>query len=114
MAKVIRDGPELIAGVAVTRLIDVQGSEQVKNFLHRMRSNSQAQKLLVIACSWAQHQYRWNTYILEDVNSHLSQFEAQWLKALRRYLKWSNSQLELEKTYVYLLQRINDKYIMLK
>eukprot|EP00957_Ditylum_brightwellii_P055237 4186842-Ditylum_brightwellii.AAC.1 len=28
MAKVIRDGPELIAGVAITRLIDVQGSEQ--------------------------------------------------------------------------------------
>eukprot|EP00957_Ditylum_brightwellii_P000929 74744-Ditylum_brightwellii.AAC.1 len=28
MAKVIRDGPESIADVSVTRLIDVQGSEQ--------------------------------------------------------------------------------------
>eukprot|EP00957_Ditylum_brightwellii_P052154 3954549-Ditylum_brightwellii.AAC.1 len=28
MAKVIRDGPESIAGVSITRLIDVQGSEQ--------------------------------------------------------------------------------------
>eukprot|EP00957_Ditylum_brightwellii_P142067 10823637-Ditylum_brightwellii.AAC.1 len=71
MAKVIRDGPELIAGIAITRLTDVQGSEQVKNFLCHMGSNSQAQKLLVIACIWAQHQCRWNTSILEDVISHL-------------------------------------------
>eukprot|EP00957_Ditylum_brightwellii_P038070 2879385-Ditylum_brightwellii.AAC.1 len=63
MAKVVRDGPELIVGVAFTRLIDVQGSEQ---------------------------------------------FEARWLKALRQYLKWSNSQLELEKTFKDKdIQRIN-------
>eukprot|EP00957_Ditylum_brightwellii_P030628 2321024-Ditylum_brightwellii.AAC.1 len=66
MAKVIRDGPESIAGVSVTRLIDVQGSKQVKNFLQHMRSDSQAQKWLVIACSWAQHQCGWNKSILED------------------------------------------------
>eukprot|EP00957_Ditylum_brightwellii_P023632 1783647-Ditylum_brightwellii.AAC.1 len=69
MAKVIRDGPESIAGVAITILIDVQGSEQ---------------------------------------------FEARWLKALRLYLKRSNSQLELEKMYVYPLQRMNDEHIMPK
>eukprot|EP00957_Ditylum_brightwellii_P062536 4746068-Ditylum_brightwellii.AAC.1 len=61
-----------------------------------MRSDSQAQKLLVTASSWAQHQCRWNKSILEDVSCCLSQFEAQWLKALQRYLKRSNSQLELE------------------
>eukprot|EP00957_Ditylum_brightwellii_P163930 12480722-Ditylum_brightwellii.AAC.1 len=82
MAKVIRDGPESIAGVPVTRLINVQGSKQVKNFLRYMRSDSQAQKLLIIACSWAQHQYGWNMSILEDVSSCLPQFEARWLKAL--------------------------------
>eukprot|EP00957_Ditylum_brightwellii_P132102 10071623-Ditylum_brightwellii.AAC.1 len=108
MAKVIRDGPESIVGVAVTRLIDVQGSELVKNFLCCMRSNSQAQKLLVITCSWAQHQCRWNKLILEDVISCLLQFEACWLKALRQYLNRSNSQLELGKTYAYPIQRIND------
>eukprot|EP00957_Ditylum_brightwellii_P040726 3082589-Ditylum_brightwellii.AAC.1 len=93
MAKVIRDGPESIAGISVTRLIDVQGSEQKKNFLCHMR---------------------WNKSILEDVTSRLPQFEAQWLKAFRWYLKGSNSQLELEKTYVYPIQRINDEYIMPK
>eukprot|EP00957_Ditylum_brightwellii_P137407 10476171-Ditylum_brightwellii.AAC.1 len=67
MAKIIRDGPESIAGVSVTRLIDVQGSEQVK---------------IAIACSWAQHQCRWNKSILEDVSSCLPQFEARLLKAL--------------------------------
>eukprot|EP00957_Ditylum_brightwellii_P178004 13558858-Ditylum_brightwellii.AAC.1 len=97
MAKVVRDGPESIAGISVTRLINVQGNEQVKKFLHHMWFTSQAQKLLVIACSWAQHQCRWNKSVLEDVTSHLPQFEAQWLKAHRRYLKQSNSQLELEK-----------------
>eukprot|EP00957_Ditylum_brightwellii_P005511 421836-Ditylum_brightwellii.AAC.1 len=82
MAKVIRDGPESIAVVSVTRLIDVQGSKQVKNFLQHMRSaDSQAQNLLVIACSWAQHQCGWHTSILEDVSSSLPHFEAQWLKA---------------------------------
>eukprot|EP00957_Ditylum_brightwellii_P000264 20429-Ditylum_brightwellii.AAC.1 len=76
MAKVIRDGPESIAGVSITRLIDIQGSEQVKNFLHHMRSESQAQKLLFVACSWAQHQCGWHTLILEDVVSRLPHFEA--------------------------------------
>eukprot|EP00957_Ditylum_brightwellii_P023571 1779318-Ditylum_brightwellii.AAC.1 len=56
MAKVIRNGPETITGVSVTRLINVQGSEQVKKILCHMWSSSQAQKLLVIAWSWAQHQ----------------------------------------------------------
>eukprot|EP00957_Ditylum_brightwellii_P155566 11841953-Ditylum_brightwellii.AAC.1 len=64
-----------------------------------MRSNSQAQKLLAIACSWAQHHCGWNKSILEDGSSSLPQFEAQWLKALQQYLKGSNSQLESEKTY---------------
>eukprot|EP00957_Ditylum_brightwellii_P127874 9751547-Ditylum_brightwellii.AAC.1 len=60
MAKVIRDGPESIVGVSITRLIDVQGSKQVKSFLRHMRSDSQAQKLLILACSWAQHQCGWH------------------------------------------------------
>eukprot|EP00957_Ditylum_brightwellii_P026358 1994043-Ditylum_brightwellii.AAC.1 len=59
MAKVVRDGPESIAGKAFTRLIDVQGT-----------------------CSWAQQQCGWNTSILEDFNSRLPQFKARWLKAL--------------------------------
>ena len=77
-----------------------------------MRSDSQAQKLLIIACSWAQHQCGWHKSILDDVGSRIPHFEAQWLKALQRYLHRSNSQLELEKNYVYPLQRINDEYIM--
>eukprot|EP00957_Ditylum_brightwellii_P098935 7536865-Ditylum_brightwellii.AAC.1 len=43
MAKVICDGPESIAGVSITHLIDIQGSEQVRNFLQHRRSDSQAQ-----------------------------------------------------------------------
>eukprot|EP00957_Ditylum_brightwellii_P119217 9094678-Ditylum_brightwellii.AAC.1 len=82
MARVIRDGPESITGVSITRLIDVQGSEQVKNFLRHIRSDSQAQKLLIIACSWAHHQCGWHKLILEDVGSRLPHFEARWLKAL--------------------------------
>eukprot|EP00957_Ditylum_brightwellii_P058704 4451885-Ditylum_brightwellii.AAC.1 len=76
MAKVICDGPESIASVSITRLIDIQGSEQVKNFLGHMRSDSQAQKLLIIACSWAQHQCRWHKSILDNVGSRLPHFEA--------------------------------------
>eukprot|EP00957_Ditylum_brightwellii_P061736 4684654-Ditylum_brightwellii.AAC.1 len=56
----------------------------------------------------------WNTSILEDVNGCLSHFKARWLKALQRYLKRSNSQMELENTYIYPLQRINDEHIMPK
>eukprot|EP00957_Ditylum_brightwellii_P203859 15336564-Ditylum_brightwellii.AAC.1 len=40
MAKVVRDRPESIAGAAFTKLIDVQASEEVKNSLCHMRSNS--------------------------------------------------------------------------
>eukprot|EP00957_Ditylum_brightwellii_P016166 1216867-Ditylum_brightwellii.AAC.1 len=42
MAKVIRDGPTKLAGPAMTRLIDVQGMEQVKNFHRHIWSDSQA------------------------------------------------------------------------
>eukprot|EP00957_Ditylum_brightwellii_P178069 13563833-Ditylum_brightwellii.AAC.1 len=83
MAKVIGDGPESIAGISITGLIDVQGSEQVNNFLCHMRSDSQAQTLLIVTCSWAQHQCGWHRLILEDVVSRLPHFEAQWLKALQ-------------------------------
>eukprot|EP00957_Ditylum_brightwellii_P030064 2275857-Ditylum_brightwellii.AAC.1 len=77
MAKVIRDGPESTAGVSITRLIDIQGSKQVKHFLRHMRPDSPAQKLLVIACSWAQHQCGWHISILEDVSGCLPHFEAR-------------------------------------
>eukprot|EP00957_Ditylum_brightwellii_P020563 1550265-Ditylum_brightwellii.AAC.1 len=55
MAKAIRDGPAELAGTAMTRLIDVQGTEQEKNLRHN-RSDSQATQLVKIAVAWAQHQ----------------------------------------------------------
>eukprot|EP00957_Ditylum_brightwellii_P184757 14072023-Ditylum_brightwellii.AAC.1 len=55
MAKVIRDGPAELAGDVMTRLIDVQGTEQVKNFLRHIRSDSQAAQLVKIVVAWAQH-----------------------------------------------------------
>jgi hypothetical protein len=56
MAKVIREGPFEFGGSAFTTLPNVQGIEQIKNFLWHSRSHSNANKLLCIACSWDQHQ----------------------------------------------------------
>eukprot|EP00957_Ditylum_brightwellii_P164774 12545633-Ditylum_brightwellii.AAC.1 len=60
MAKVIIDGPVELAGAATTRLIDVQGTEQVKNFLRHIWTDSQATQLVKIAVAWAQHQCGWH------------------------------------------------------
>eukprot|EP00957_Ditylum_brightwellii_P162588 12380551-Ditylum_brightwellii.AAC.1 len=60
MAKVIRDGLAELAGAVMTCLIDFQGTEQVKNFLRHIRSDSQTTKLVKIAVAWAQHQCGWH------------------------------------------------------
>eukprot|EP00957_Ditylum_brightwellii_P037377 2828827-Ditylum_brightwellii.AAC.1 len=79
MAKVIRDGLAELAGAAMTRLIDVQGAEQIKNFLSHIRSDSQVTQQVKIAVAWAQHQCGWHESILIDVNTVLPCFEARWL-----------------------------------
>eukprot|EP00957_Ditylum_brightwellii_P162012 12334541-Ditylum_brightwellii.AAC.1 len=79
MAKVIRDGPVELAGAAMTYLIDVQGTEQVKNFLIHIRSDSQATQLVKIAVAWAQNQCGWHESILTNVTTVLPHFKARWL-----------------------------------
>eukprot|EP00957_Ditylum_brightwellii_P168337 12814422-Ditylum_brightwellii.AAC.1 len=76
MAKVIRDGPADLAGAAMTCLTNVQGTEQVKNFLRHIRSDSQATQLVKIAVTWAQHQCGWHESILIDVITVLPHFKA--------------------------------------
>eukprot|EP00957_Ditylum_brightwellii_P084084 6392862-Ditylum_brightwellii.AAC.1 len=76
MAKVIRDGPTKLAGAAMTRLIDVQGTEQVKNFLRHIWSDIQATQLVKIAVVWAQPQCGWHKSILTDVTTVLPHFKA--------------------------------------
>eukprot|EP00957_Ditylum_brightwellii_P164625 12534175-Ditylum_brightwellii.AAC.1 len=66
MAKVIREGPAELAGAAMTRLIDVQGMEQVKNFLRHIWLDSQATQLVKIVVVWAQHQCGWHESILTN------------------------------------------------
>eukprot|EP00957_Ditylum_brightwellii_P143850 10960932-Ditylum_brightwellii.AAC.1 len=77
MAKVIRDRPTELAGVAMTCLIDVQGTEQVNFFLRHTRSDSQATQLVKIAVAWAQHQSGWHESILTYVKNIFPHFEAR-------------------------------------
>eukprot|EP00957_Ditylum_brightwellii_P179265 13656237-Ditylum_brightwellii.AAC.1 len=76
MAKVIKDGLAELAGAAMTRLIDVQCTEQVKNFLRHIRSDSQATLLVKIGVAWAQHQCGWHEPIMINVITILPHFEA--------------------------------------
>eukprot|EP00957_Ditylum_brightwellii_P000756 59851-Ditylum_brightwellii.AAC.1 len=65
----------------MTHLIDVQGTEQVKNFLGHIRSDIQATQLVKIAVVWAQHQCGWHESILTNVTTVLPHFGARWLQA---------------------------------
>eukprot|EP00957_Ditylum_brightwellii_P180491 13749023-Ditylum_brightwellii.AAC.1 len=40
MAYVIREGPYYLGGAAIMPLVDIQGTEQIKNFLCHMRTDS--------------------------------------------------------------------------
>eukprot|EP00957_Ditylum_brightwellii_P133851 10206176-Ditylum_brightwellii.AAC.1 len=76
MTKAIRDGLAELAGAAMTHLIGIQGTEQVKMFLKYTRSDSQATQLVKIAVAWAQYQYGWHESILTNVTTVLPHFEA--------------------------------------
>eukprot|EP00957_Ditylum_brightwellii_P117511 8962391-Ditylum_brightwellii.AAC.1 len=66
MARVIRDGLAELAVATMIGLIDIQGTEQVKNFLRHIRPDSQATQLVKIVVTWAQHQCGWHESILTD------------------------------------------------
>eukprot|EP00957_Ditylum_brightwellii_P058644 4447688-Ditylum_brightwellii.AAC.1 len=76
MANVIREGPFKLEGSAFTTLPNVQGIEQIKNVLWHSQSHSNANKLLCIMCSWAQHQTGWHTSIFDGVKTPLPHFES--------------------------------------
>eukprot|EP00957_Ditylum_brightwellii_P011534 872636-Ditylum_brightwellii.AAC.1 len=76
MAKAICDGTFAYGGSAFTTLCNVQGIEQIKNFLCHARSHSKANKLLRIALSWLQHQSGWHTSILTDVDTVFPHLES--------------------------------------
>eukprot|EP00957_Ditylum_brightwellii_P117727 8981021-Ditylum_brightwellii.AAC.1 len=99
MEKVIREGPVEFGGSSFTTLPNVQGIEQIKNFLWHSQSQSNANKLLCIACSWAQHQTGWHTSIFHDAKTPLPHFESQWLKSMQKYLAKIEAQLEMTEDF---------------
>eukprot|EP00957_Ditylum_brightwellii_P073167 5561854-Ditylum_brightwellii.AAC.1 len=77
MAYAIREGPVNDGGAAITSIIDIQGIEQIKNFLCHMRTDRDVSKMLKIVYEWAQHQSGWGMPILEDVTSDIPHLEAR-------------------------------------
>ena len=72
----------------------------------------QAGKLLRITVSWAQFCVGTSTPILQYVGSKWPHFEAQWLKALRNYLRDIGGEICLSENYVPTMQRNKDKFLM--
>eukprot|EP00957_Ditylum_brightwellii_P065934 5000072-Ditylum_brightwellii.AAC.1 len=67
MAYAIREGLVNYGGAVITSIVDIQGIEQMKNFLHHMPTESNVSKMLEIVYKWAQHQSGWDMPILEDI-----------------------------------------------
>eukprot|EP00957_Ditylum_brightwellii_P173133 13180742-Ditylum_brightwellii.AAC.1 len=76
MAHVICRGPYQYGGEAITSTVDIQGIEQIKNFIRHIRTPGNAGDSVHIDYRWAQHQTGWHLPILEDVTDNLSHFEA--------------------------------------
>eukprot|EP00957_Ditylum_brightwellii_P015061 1136258-Ditylum_brightwellii.AAC.1 len=104
MAYAIWEGPHHLGGAAITSFIDIQGVEQIKNFLYHMQRDTDIGKMPEIAYVWVQHQTGWNTPILDGVKTALPHFEARWLKSLRKYSKKINTTIEVSKDPSYPLQ----------
>eukprot|EP00957_Ditylum_brightwellii_P028271 2135274-Ditylum_brightwellii.AAC.1 len=114
MAYVIHEDPYNLGGAAITSLVDIQGIEQIKNFLCHMKTDSDIGKMLEIAYAWAQYQTGWNIPILDDIKMPLPHFEARWLKSLQNYLKEINATIEVCKDPSYPLQWYGDVHLMPK
>eukprot|EP00957_Ditylum_brightwellii_P036176 2740420-Ditylum_brightwellii.AAC.1 len=56
MVHVIREGPYQYGGAAITSMVDIKGIEQIKKFIHHIRTPGDAGDLVHIAYRWAQHQ----------------------------------------------------------
>eukprot|EP00957_Ditylum_brightwellii_P051314 3890617-Ditylum_brightwellii.AAC.1 len=82
MVHVICKGPYQYGGAAITSMVDIQGIEQIKNFIQHIQTTGNAGDLVHIAYRWAQYQTRWHLPILEDVTENLPHFKARWLKSL--------------------------------
>eukprot|EP00957_Ditylum_brightwellii_P016273 1224128-Ditylum_brightwellii.AAC.1 len=105
MACIIHKGPYHYGGAAITSIVDIQGIEQIKNFLPHIQAPGNARTLLHITYRWAQHQTGWHLPILEAVDDYLPHFEARWLKSLRDYLNKIQASIKIHLNPVYPLQQ---------
>eukprot|EP00957_Ditylum_brightwellii_P189462 14421311-Ditylum_brightwellii.AAC.1 len=69
MAYAIWECPYHLGGAAIISLVNIQGIEQIKNFLHHMQTDTGIGEMLEVSYAWAQHQTGWSTPILDDVTT---------------------------------------------
>eukprot|EP00957_Ditylum_brightwellii_P095166 7248073-Ditylum_brightwellii.AAC.1 len=62
-------------GAAITSIVDIQGIDQIKNFLRHMCTYSDVSKAFKTTYQLAQHQSSWDLPILEDVTIDLPHLE---------------------------------------
>jgi hypothetical protein len=81
-------------------------------FLKHWHCDKDAGRLLHVAVAWVQYQSGLDTPILEDVHMPLPYLEARWILSLRSFLAHVDAKLVLDKTYIALIQRQHDEYLM--
>eukprot|EP00957_Ditylum_brightwellii_P088261 6723904-Ditylum_brightwellii.AAC.1 len=56
MVYAIQEGPYHLGRVVMASFINIQGLEQINNFLHHIQTDTDVERMLEIAYAWAQHQ----------------------------------------------------------
>ena len=88
-----------------------QDTLQLKQVLLHSRRKTQGGELMFIALQWAQFNARASVPLLE-ASTICEYLEVKWIKSLHKFLVCNKMKVWYYDSYVMLLQRPNDQYIM--
>jgi hypothetical protein len=112
MPRVVVFGPQEYGGIEFWHFAVEQGAGLIDYFLKFWRTDGEAGSLLRIALSWNQLMAGISWPILQNVTTPLPHLETKWMPSLRDFRSSINSEIELDNSFLYSIQREHDFHIM--
>jgi hypothetical protein len=112
MPRVVVFSPQEYGGIEFRHFAVEQGAGQIDYFLKFWRTDGEAGSLLRIALSWNQLMAGVSWPILQNVTAPLPHLETKWMPSLQDFLSSIDSEIELDNSFLYPIQREHDFRIM--
>jgi hypothetical protein len=112
MPRIVVFGPQEYGGIEFRHFAVEQGAGQIDYFLKFWHTDGDAGSLLRIALSWNQLMAGVSWPILQNVTAPLPHLGTKWMPSLRDFLSSIDSEIELDNSFLYPIQREHDFHIM--